>query len=109
MADESPELDTRQARGRTGQRMRSLIKWAAASIAAVVLVPILVLVIAFVTWPYRSRHILGYRVQVNLPPNYSGCTRLTFNSPGAPSTTGSLLLHPRRAAQGSVWVDDLSA
>jgi hypothetical protein len=81
------------------RRVRGLIKWAAASVAAVVLVPLLVLVIAFVTWPYRSRHILGYRVQVNLPLDFSGCTRLTFNSPGA----------PRMRAEGPLYVIDLPA
>src|SRR5712692_9544768 len=72
---------------------------AAASAAVVLFVPILVLVIAFATWPYRSRHILGYRVQVNLPPDFSGCTRLTFNSPGA----------PRMRAEGALYVIDLPA
>jgi hypothetical protein len=60
---------------------------------------VLVLVVAFATWPWRARHTLGFNLRINLPPGYHGCPDLRFNVPGAPPTR----------AEGPNYVIDLPA
>jgi hypothetical protein len=58
---------------------------------------VLVLSIAFATWPSRARHILGYNLRINLTLGYRGCLDLRFNVVGAPPTR----------AEGPIYVVDL--
>ena len=70
------------------------------ALAALLLgLPLLFFVIAFALGNHHLEHELGYRVRVQLPAGFSGCTDLRFGEPGAPPTR----------AEGAVYVVDLPA
>lgn len=64
---------------------------------------LLVLAIAFATWPWRKRHILGYTVRINVPADYRGCPDLRFHVSGASPTRAEGGMYIVDLPQGGKW------